>query len=75
MTIKLQGIRGEQEAKKVKNLKVGDIVKWNYGYTDEVVELLPSKTGKTIECMLKSRHDGIIRSRKMRSERLVAIGS
>lgn len=73
MKIKLQGIYETQEAKKVKDLKIGDIIKWNYGYTRTFVETIPSKTGKTFSCMLKSNQDGIIRERKMGAERLVAI--
>ena len=73
MTVKLQGIPGQQPAKAVKELKTGDVIVWNFGYTSTVVELIPSKTGKTITCMLKSNQDGIIRERKMSAERLVAI--
>ena len=73
MTIKLQGIYNQQAAKAVKELKTGDVIVWNYGYTSTVVDLIPSKTGKTITCMLKSNQDGVIRERKMGAERLVAI--
>ena len=69
MTIKLQGIYNQQAAKAVKELKTGDVIVWNYGYTSTVVDLIPSKTGK----MLKSNQDGVIRERKMGAERLVAI--
>lgn len=73
MTIKLQGIYNQQAAKAVKELKTVDVIVWNYGYTSTVVDLIPSKTGKTITCMLKSNQDGVIRERKMGAERLVAI--
>ena len=63
----------KQTAKAVKELKIGDVIMWNYGYTSTVVDLIPSKTGKTIACMLKSNQDGVIRERKMSAERLVAI--
>jgi len=72
-TIKLQGLYGQQKAKPVKELKIGDVIKWNYGYTSTVVELIPTKTGKQITCMLKSDQDGEIRPRRMGSDRLVAI--
>lgn len=72
-TIKLQGISGQQEGTAVKNLKIGDIIVWNYGMKSEVVEIIPSKTGKTITFMLKSNQDGEIRSRKMGAERLVVV--
>ena len=69
--IKLQGIYGKKQGKEVKDLKVGDIITWNYGYQSEVVEIIPSKTGKTFTVMLKSLQDGIIRDRKMGATRLV----
>lgn len=72
-TIKLQGISGQQEGTATKNLKIGDVIVWNYGMKSEVVEIIPSKTGKIITFMLKSRQDGEIRSRKMSAERLVVV--
>ena len=70
-TIKLQGIYTRQEAKEVKELKVGDIITWNYEYKSEVVDIIPSKTGKTFTMMLKSLQDGIVRERKMKATSLV----
>lgn len=71
MKIKLQGIYTKQEAKEVKDLKIGDVITWNYGYKSKVVEMIPSKTGKTITVMLKSLSNGIVRSRKMRATTFV----
>ena len=71
--IKLQGISGQHEGTATKNLKIGDVIIWNYGMKSEVVEIIPSKTGKTITFMLKSHQDGEIRSRKMGAERLVVV--
>lgn len=72
-TVKLQGIHGAQKGTPTKNLKVGDVIVWNYGYKSEVVEIIPSKTGKTITFMLKSFDSGNISPRKMGSDRLVVI--
>ena len=72
-TVKLQGIYGAQKGTPTKNLKVGDVIVWNYGYKSEVVEIIPSKTGKTITFMLKSLESGNINPRKMGAERLVVI--
>ena len=69
--IKLQGIYTRQEAKEVKELKVGDVITWNYEYKSEVVDIIPSKTGKTFTMMLKSLQDGIVRERKMKATSLV----
>ena len=72
-TVKLQGIYGQKEGTPTKNLKVGDVIIWNYGYKSEVVEIIPSKTGKTITFMLKSLESGEIHPRKMGSDRLVVV--
>lgn len=72
-TVKLQGIYEHQAGTAVKNLKVGDVLIWNFGYKSEVIDLIPSKTGKTITAMLKSFEDGQIRPRKMGAERLVVV--
>ena len=71
--IKLQGIHGAQKGTQAKNLKVGDVIVWNYGYKSEVVEIIPSKTGKTITFMLKSFESCNISPRKMGADRLVVI--
>lgn len=70
-TVKLQGISGQQPAIPTKELKVGDFIIWNFGYKSEVVEIIPSKTGKTITFMLKSFESGNINPRKMGADRLV----
>lgn len=72
-TVKLQGLYGEKKGTATKDLKIGDIIIWNFGYKSEVVEIIPSKTGKTIQFMLKSCEDGTVRCRKMGAERLVVV--
>lgn len=72
-TIKLQGIYGAKEGTPTKDLKVGDVLVWNYGYKSEVVEIIPSKTGKTITFMMKSLESGNISPRKMGADRLVVV--
>lgn len=72
-TVKLQGIYGAQKGTPTKNLKVGDVIVWNYGYKSEVIEIIPSKTGKTITFMLKSFESGNVSPRKMGADRLVVI--
>lgn len=71
--IKLQGIHGEKKGTPTKDLIIGDIIVWNFGYKSEVVEIIPSKTGKTITFMLKSLESGNINPRKMGADRLVVI--
>lgn len=72
-TVKLQGIYGAKEGTPTKDLKIGDVLIWNYGYKSEVVEILPSKTGKTITFMMKSLESGKITPRKMGADRLVVV--
>lgn len=72
-TVKLQGIYGAKEGTPTKDLKVGDVLIWNYDYKSEVVEIIPSKTGKTITFMLKSLESGNISTRKMGADRLVVV--
>ena len=72
-TIKLQGIHGAQKGTPTKELKVGDVLIWNYGYKSEVMEIIPSKTGKTFTFMLKSLESGNISQRKMGADRLVVV--
>ena len=72
-TVKLQGIYGAKEGIPTKDLKVGDVLIWNYGYKSEVVEILPSKTGKTITFVMKSLETGKITPRKMGADRLVVV--
>lgn len=71
-TVKLQGIGGEKDATEVKNLEIGDFIVWNYGYRSEVVEILPSKTAKTVNLLVKGQ-DGEVRSRRMGVNRLVVV--
>ena len=70
--MRLQGIYCELPEKKVKDLKIGDIITWNFGYKSQVVDLTPTKSGKSYNVSLKSLHDGIVRDRQMRATRLVA---
>lgn len=71
-TVRLQGL-GTSKGTPVKDLKIGDIIMWNFGYKSQVVDLVPSKTGKTITAMLRSDSDGVVRERKMGADRLVVL--
>ena len=71
--IKLQGVYGQRKGIPTKDLKIGDVIIWNYGYKSEVMEIIPSKTGKTITFMLKSLESGKINPRKMDADRLVVV--
>lgn len=72
-TVKLQGIYGQQKGTPTKNLKIGDVIIWNFGYKSKVREIHPSKTGKTITFMLESLESGSVNPRKMGADRLVVV--
>ena len=71
--VKLQGIHGQQTGTATKDLKIGDIIIWNFGYKSEVVGIAPSKSGKMITFQLRSLESGNINERKMGADRLVVI--
>ena len=71
-TIQLQGI-GNRPAKAAKELRIGDIIVWNFGYVSTVCGIRPTKTGKMIDFDLQSGQDGVIRSRRLGAERLVGV--
>lgn len=62
--IKLQGINQKFDGVAAKDLKIGDMLTWNFGYKSEIVGIQPSKTGKTYIISCKSMQDGIVRERK-----------
>lgn len=71
MEIRLQGT-GWHDAKPVRELKIGDMIEWNFGYRSKVLELNPTKSGKQINVLLESE-SGSINNRRMGADRLVAI--
>jgi hypothetical protein len=71
-TIHLQGI-GRAKAKRLDTFKPGEFIMWNYGYVAEIVEMVPSASGKTFKVTLIE--DGKTYVRKMAASRLAAIGT
>lgn len=67
--IKLQGISQRFDGVAAKDLRIGDILIWNYGYKSEIVNMQPSKTGKTFVLSLKSFETGNISERKTTAAR------
>lgn len=68
----LQGI-GKMPAIKAKELKPGMITVWNFGYKEKIVDIIPTKTGKSIKCTIISMNSGGKLTRTLRVDRLVAI--
>lgn len=68
-TIHLQGI-GEKEAIAAQELKVGDILMWNFGYTSTIIEIL-KETTKSITIKTKNK-DNYIGTRRLFKTTLVA---
>lgn len=71
-TTHLQGI-GSVPAKAAQDLQRGDIIRWNYGYTSTVLDLIPSKSGKTITAVLLENESGKTVERKLGAARLVGV--
>ncbi len=71
--IKLQGITQRFDGVAAKDLKVGDVLIWNHGCKSEIVNIQPSKTGKTYVISCKSMQDGIVRERKTTVTREFAV--
>lgn len=68
-TIHLQGI-GEKKAVTARELKVGDILMWNFGYTSTIIEIL-KETAKSITIKTKNK-DNYIGIKRLFKTTLVA---
>lgn len=73
MERKLQGLYAPRKAIYAKDLKVGDITIWNYGYKEEILKITPTKSGKSIKVQILDVHSGHILTRTLRTETLVCI--
>lgn len=71
--VKLQGIRQPVPAVKSGELRPGDVTLWNYGYTEIVRAVTPSKSGKSVVVEFMTDNGTDIGSRTFRADRLVAI--
>jgi hypothetical protein len=72
MSVKLQGMRGWIKAKPAGELRPGDVTLWNFGYTETILSVTPSKTGKMVTVEIVSDQSGSHHTRKMKADRLVA---
>lgn len=72
-TIKLQGIYSRQKAIPAADLKPGMVTIWNYGYTETIKSVDPTKSGKSVRCVIVSDESGNEHVRTMRNDRLVAV--
>lgn len=72
-TVKLQGIYGKKNAIPAAELKPGMVTVWNYGYTETVKSVEPTKSGKSVKCVIISNESGNEHTRTMRADRLVAV--
>lgn len=70
-TIQLQSI-GLVQAVEAESLKVGDITVWNFGATEEIVEVL-KPTAKFVKLIIRSVKSGELFERKLKKTRLVGI--
>ena len=69
MKIHLQGI-GEKPAKPAKEIKIGDVLIWNFGEKSIVKSITETKSGKSINIL--EDYDGKIYKRRLLKNTLVA---
>lgn len=55
------------------NIKKGDILMFNYGYTSKVENVVPSKTGKSVSITTRSSISGEKFTKTYRSNQLLAV--
>ena len=67
----LQGI-GEQNATEAQNVKVGDVLIWNYGMTETVTSIKQTKSGKMLYFGITCP-SGYTGTRRINRDRLVAV--
>lgn len=72
-TVKLQGIYGKKKAIPASELKPGMVTLWNFGYTETIKSVTPTKSGKSVKCVIICDESGNEHIRTMRVDRLVAI--
>lgn len=71
--IHLQGV-GAVRGKEAKDIRAGDVIMWNYGYTSLVLDNPTlSKSGKSVTVVFKDTHNGKIHDRQFRINKTVAI--
>lgn len=73
MEIKLQGIYNPLKAVHAKDLKIGDITVWNYGYKEKVLGITFTKSHKSVRVKILSIESGEDFTRTLRVNRLVAV--
>lgn len=62
-----------QKAIPAAELKPGMVTVWNFGYTSTVKSVEPTKSGKSVKCVIISDESGNEHTRTMRADRLVAV--
>ena len=72
-TVKLQGIYERRNAIPAAELKPGMVTVWNFGYTSTIKSVEPTKSGKSVKCVIISDESGNEHTRTMRADRLVGV--
>lgn len=71
--IKLQGIYEKKYAIPAAELKPGMVTVWNFGFTETIKSVAPTKSGKSVKCVIIDGESGKEYTRTMRNDRLVAV--
>lgn len=72
-TVKLLGIYEKKNAIPAADLKPGMVTVWDFGYTETIKRIEPTKSGEFVKCVSILNEAGTECIRTMRNDRLVAI--
>ena len=64
---------GKADAYKASKIRKGDILLWNYGSTSKVIDVKPTKSGKSVEITTRSSKSGEKFKKTYKNDRLLAI--
>ena len=67
------GIYERKTAIPAAELKPGMVTIWNFGFTETVKSVAPTKSGKSVKCVINSDENGKEYTRTMRNDSLVAV--
>ena len=72
--VHLQGIYGKVPAKKIKDFKVGEKLRYNFGETTTIINIQPTKSGKSRVMILQDDKSKKKHTRRFKSDTYWAIG-
>ncbi|MGX8835306.1 hypothetical protein ACWG0P_13985 [Amedibacillus sp. YH-ame6] len=71
--MKLQGVYGDRQSIKASQLKVNNIMLWNYGYKEKILNIEETKSGKSLKLKILCVESNKTLTRVLRKESLVCL--